>query len=323
MPRIKSDQPAAPAGEQSWQERIAERIRKEKVVPIVSDRLAGDRVLGGYEQLLDAYVAYAGFPVERQGFAEMLQFRSVADERMRDALAIKEDYVNFVKNRLMDLAEAGGASADQRQEVEAQFDELTFSSFCDQLGYPRFGGQEDPYLLLAAFNLPIYITTSYHDFLEKALRSAGKQPRRAICRWHSGIDPTLPDILDADFRPSSQAPLVFHLYGIDEIPTSLVLTEDDYLKFLVSATAAIGSSTDPVPGRIRQAMSDSSLLLLGYQLRAWELRALSGGWSCRARRSWPAPSPSSWSRASWRSATCSVTCRSTSSTSSGENRRPR
>ena len=35
-------------------------------MPIVSDRLAGDRVLGGYEQLLDAYVAYAGFPVERQ-----------------------------------------------------------------------------------------------------------------------------------------------------------------------------------------------------------------------------------------------------------------
>ena len=80
-----------------------------------------------------------------------------------------------------------------------------------------------------------------------------------------------------DFRPSSQAPLVFHLYGIDEIPASLVLTEDDYLKFLVSATAAIGSSTDPVPGRIRQAMSDSSLLLLGYQLHAWDLRALFWG----------------------------------------------
>ena len=218
MPRIKSDQPAAPAGEQSWQERIAERIRKEKVVPIVSDRLGGDRVLGGYEQLLDAYVAYAGFPVERQSFAEMLQFRSVADERMRDALAIKEDYVNFVKNRLMDLAEAGGATADQKAEVEAQFDELTFSSFCDQLGYPRFGGQEDPYLLLANFNLPIYITTSYHDFLEKALRSNKQQPRRAICRWHSGIDPTLPDILDPDFRPTKEEPLVFHLYGIDEIP---------------------------------------------------------------------------------------------------------
>jgi hypothetical protein len=133
-------------------------------VPIVSNRLANHHVLGGHEALVDAYLAYAGFPLARQHFSQMLQFRAVADERMRDALAIKEDYVNFVKNRVCSTwPKADGATADQRAEAEAQFDEVGFSVFCDLLGYPRFNGRDDPFLLLANFDLPIYVTTSYHD----------------------------------------------------------------------------------------------------------------------------------------------------------------
>lgn len=277
MPRVKLDQAPVATGEQSWLDAIAERIRKGKVVPIVSGRLGNDRVLGGHAALIDAYIAYAAFPLTHQPFSQMLQFRAVADERMRDALTIKEDYVNFVKNRLFDLAEKDGALADQREEAEAQFDDVTFSVFCDLLGYPRFSGRDDPFLLLASFDLPIYVTTSYHDFLEKALRSAGKTPRRAICRWHDSIGATSPDILDADFVPTVQTPLVFHLYGIDEAAGSMVLTEDDYLRFLVNAAATIGGPTDPVPRLVRQAMSDSSLLLLGYELASWEMRALFWG----------------------------------------------
>lgn len=277
MPRVKLDQAPAPSGEQNWQEAIAERIRKGKVVPIVSNRLANHHVLGGHEALVDAYLAYASFPLARQHFSQMLQFRAVADERMRDGLAIKEDYVNFVKNRLFDLAEADGATAGQRDEAEAQFDDVSFSVFCDLLGYPRFSGRDDLFLLLANFDLPIYVTTSYHDVLEKALRTAGKAPQRAICRWHDNISAQQPDILDADFTPTPQTPLVFHLYGIDEAAGSMVLTEDDYLRFLVNAAASIGGPTDPVPKLVRQAMSDSSLLLLGYELASWEMRALFWG----------------------------------------------
>lgn len=137
MPRVKLDQAPAPSGEQSWQETLAERIRKGKVVPIVANRLTNDRMLGGQDALVAAYPGYAGFPLVEQGLAQMLQFRAVADERMRDGLAIKEDYVNFVKNRLFDLAEADGATAGQRDEAEAQFDDVSFSVFCDLLGYPR------------------------------------------------------------------------------------------------------------------------------------------------------------------------------------------
>lgn len=57
------------------------------------------------------------------------------------------------------------------EEVEEQFDALTFATFCGQLGYPHFeGGRNHPLLILADFELSIYITTSYHDFLEEALR---------------------------------------------------------------------------------------------------------------------------------------------------------
>jgi hypothetical protein len=142
------------------------------------------------------------------------------------------------------------------------------------LGYPRFSGRDDPFLLLANFDLPLYVTTSYHDLLEKALRTAGKAPRRALCRWQENISAAPVDFLDPDFTPTPQTPLIFHLYGSDEVASSMVLTEDDYLRFLVNVTAAIGGPTDPVPRLVRQAMSDSSLLLLGYELASWEMRAL-------------------------------------------------
>jgi hypothetical protein len=56
-----------------------------------------------------------------------------------------------------------------------------------------------------------------------------------------------------------------------------VLTEDDTLTFLVACAQNFGKNTDPVHGRVRQALSDSSLLLLGYELQGWDFRSLFWG----------------------------------------------
>jgi len=53
----------------------------------------------------------------------------------------------------------------------------------------------------------------------------------------------------------------------------LVLTEDDHMDFLV----AISSERRTIPDRIRGALADSSLLLLGYRLRDWDFRVLFRG----------------------------------------------
>jgi hypothetical protein len=39
----------------------------------------------------------------------------------------------------------------------------------------------------------------------------------------------------------------------------------------------MGRGTDPIPRRVRQALTESSLVVLGYALQSWEFKALFWG----------------------------------------------
>lgn len=277
MPRIKIDQ-VERKETATWQQTIVERIKAGKVVPIIGHLIDDDWVLGGHPNVVAAYATYVQYPLaDKSNLAQIAQFKSVVDESVSDAWALKSDYINFIKNRLFDLAEADGSSAEILAEVEEEFDDITFSEFAERLGYPRFAqNQPDPLLILAEFPLPIYITTSYHNFIEVALRRAGKSPRTEICRWHKGLE-GIPSVFEDGYQPTKDAPLVYHLHGFDAYPESLVLTENDYLEFLVAIAQDLGRGTDPIPKRVRQAMADSSLILLGYGLQSWEFKVLFWG----------------------------------------------
>ena len=276
MPRIQltNQAPVAPIG---WQQTITDRIRRGKLLPLVSNSVGNDLVLGGHAALVEAYADYSRHPLEQRALPHTAQVKLITDDTITDPMALREDYVNFVKNRLFDLAEADGVGRPTLDEVLEQFDALPFSQFCAQLGYPRFDEpRQDPLLLLASFDLPIYLTTSYHGFVEAALRRANKSPRSDLCRWHKNLA-QIPSVLDDEYVPSVQEPLVYHLHGLADHPDSLVLTEDDYLKFLVATSENFGRPSDPVHRRVRQAMSDSSLMLLGYSLREWDFRSVFWG----------------------------------------------
>lgn len=276
MPRVKTAGVLTPQPA-TWEQTITDRIQSGQLVPIVSGAACYDLMLGGQEALLDAYTQYGGIQVERRSLPYMTQVRRILDERISDERKLREDYVNFVKNRLYDLAEAAAVDPDVLAAVAEQFDYLSFLKFCNELDYPRFDQDtHHPLLVLAALPLPIYITTDYHGFLEMALRYAGKTPCTELCRWHNDLR-DLPSALADGFEPTAQTPLVYHLHGFDEYPDSLVLAEDDFLKFLVACTQNVGRDTDPIPKRIRRAMSDSSLMLLGYGLSNWDFRSLFWG----------------------------------------------
>lgn len=275
MPRIRTGQRKVA---RTWQQVIIERIKAGKVVPLISNVVSNDLVLGGNADLINAYATYINYPLpDKDNLPKMAQFISVTDENVTDPRVVKEDYINFVKNRLFDIAERDGTDEDALAEIEERFDDVDFSEFSETLGYPRFGrDQTNPLLILAEFPLPIYLTTSYHNFIEVALRRAGKNPRTEICRWHKGLE-SIPSVFDNDYQPTKDEPLVYHLHGFDAHPGSLILTEDDYMEFLVAISQNMGRGTDPIPRRIRQAMADSSLVLLGYNLRSWDFRVLFWG----------------------------------------------
>lgn len=285
MPRIKIGQQVAT---DSLHQTITDRIKAGKVVPIIGHGLIYDLVLGPglYLNLVETYAQYVRYSsTSERWLPQIAQYVSVVREQVADREAAKEFYLKFIKSWLFDRAEAQGLSPEVLEELDEQFDDLNFSGLANGLGYPKFEqGPLDPLLVLANLPLPIYVTTSYHYFFELALRRANKKPRTAVCPWREGIEarPFFFDeqyklIFDVDHEPSEAEPLVYHLHGFDEFPESLVLTEDDYLEFLVAISRDKGRNTDPILPELRESLVESSLLLLGLSLRSWAFRVLFWG----------------------------------------------
>ena len=121
----------------------------------------------------------------------------------------------------------------------------------------------------------MFITTNYDDSMYRALVAVGKDPRREVCRWNSS--PALSEepspFADPAYAPTPASPLVYHLHGRLGLPESLVLTEDDYLDFLV----AVAADPKVLPHHIQRALAGTSLLFIGYRLADWDFRVIHRG----------------------------------------------
>lgn len=138
---------------------------------------------------------------------------------------------------------------------------------------PDFTKPDNPHALLADLNLPIYITTNYDSFMYLALKSRGSDPKRELCHWNQFVDLEETSVFESGYTPSIANPLVYHLHGHYDLPQSLVLTEDDYLDFLVH----LSSNQNLMPPIIRSALAGTSLLFIGYSLSDWNFRVLFRG----------------------------------------------
>jgi hypothetical protein len=133
-----------------------------------------------------------------------------------------------------------------------------------------------PYAVLADLNLPIYITTNYDKFMEDALKSRGKEPVSEFCRWNKlGEAGGITSVFDREtqYIPTEARPLVYHLHGIVDKPQSMVLTEDDYIDFIVN----LSSNNNIIPPTIRRLLATSSLLFIGYSLEDINFRIIFRG----------------------------------------------
>lgn len=255
-----------------WEQVIVDQLRTGRVLPIVGNRVHDERVLGGHEAVAARFAERIDYPRDDcQDLPRVALFDSVRRDVARAETVVKRDYLNLIKNLVCDQAEEQGIPLD---EVEDRFDDLDFSDLAGQLGRPAFGEPGgDPLLILADLDLPIYLTTSYHRFIELALEAAGKRPRTGLCRWRQELETWVDPLDDEDYQPSRDKPLVYHLHGLDSLPESLVLTEDDYMGYLVK----IASEPELIPLRVKQALTQSSLMLLGYDLREYDFRSLLWG----------------------------------------------
>jgi hypothetical protein len=149
-----------------------------------------------------------------------------------------------------------------KYEIKERFEKVT---------PPDFTEPDEPHQVLADLPLPVYITTNYDNFMVQALRGRNKNPERELCRWNRLVKEH-PSIFEKEpgFDPTAKHPVVFHLHGHTEVPESLVITEDDYLDFLVN----ISKDQELITPRIQRAFRETSLLFLGYKLADWNFRVL-------------------------------------------------
>lgn len=143
----------------------------------------------------------------------------------------------------------------------------------ENLQSPNYDELDEPHRLLADFRLPIYITTNYDNFMVQALKHRHCDPKQELCRWNSILKKRASVFDDHDFNPSRANPVVYHLHGYLEEPESLVLTEDDYLDFLVN----ISKDADIIPSTIQESLAKTSLLFIGYKLADVNFRVLLRG----------------------------------------------
>ncbi|HEV2761921.1 MAG TPA: SIR2 family protein [Pyrinomonadaceae bacterium] len=138
-------------------------------------------------------------------------------------------------------------------------------------GPPDFNNPSEPHAVVADLRLPVYVTTNYDDFMTQALlrRVRPEKLSRLVCNWyaaHSRRPPAPPE----DPDPTEDAPLVFHLHGTLDNLESMVLTEDDYLDFLMY----ISEEQRLIPPRVERAFASSSLLFMGYSLEDMNFKVL-------------------------------------------------
>jgi hypothetical protein len=221
------------------------------------------------EQLTQVWAEEIGYPMaDKETLARVIQYVQI--KRKVSEIANKE-YINFLKSLLLDKASEEEQSRETAENLMPERRSLPFSEIARQLKRPRLPADvEDPLALLASLPFPIYITTSYFDFLERALVAGNKKPCSYIIPWNESNLEKAPDLPE----PTVGEPLVFHLFGMESDPGSLVMSEDDYLKFLVQTVSDTDKLNPVIPLWLQRSLASSHLVLLGYQLKGWDFRVL-------------------------------------------------
>jgi hypothetical protein len=230
--------------------------------------------------LSELWASKIGYPLtETADLARVAQYNSVISADTRQE---KRRFLEFLKGSLLDLAEQFDPSVLEvapRLRREHQSTDLSFADLVTELDYPRYEDRPDPLRVLARFRLPIYLTTSYYDFIERALKAEGAtEVRTQFCLWNMSEDSVAPEHRpDDSYVPTAERPLVYHLFGLEQYPQSLVLSEDDYLDFVLALARDFDTSKRLIPLAVRRQLEECSLLLMGFRLTDWEFRVLFRG----------------------------------------------
>jgi hypothetical protein len=270
-------------------------VDHDKLVPFISNSISNRHLFkDSFGERILKWAKGSGCPwPEWQNVTAVAQYVLMADNES----SARQKYLAHLKQELFrEAADDPGVSDKQLSKIQEKLTDpdYSFSDLAYDLGYLDFEKtREHPLRLLASLPFKVYVTTSYHRFLEAALFQAGKQPVSEIYPWNSALEKNTTTIFQRvpDFTPTANQPLVYHLFGWDRQPDSLVLSENDYLDLLIKLSfdkggSQVGANANAsgeliahgLPGVIvDRLVQDSAPLLLGYELQDWDFRVLFRG----------------------------------------------
>lgn len=117
--------------------------------------------------------------------------------------------------------------------------------------------------LLAGWPLKIVLTTNYDNLMERAFSKKDKDSAKAIYQRDG-------DQEQIQTPPRVEKPLVYKLHGSLEDIDSMVITEDNYIDFLISLI----EGNPKLPDAISAIFRSDSILFIGYGLKDWNIRVL-------------------------------------------------
>lgn len=252
---VSAARPAAPTVK--WPGLLT-RIESDDFVPFLGPDVGRGLLLSREELAAHWVAAYDGFPLDGRTdlpavakFVEIKEGRHYPHDKLPrilvEDLLVREDI-------------------QQRQVLQ----KLSLSEVIDRVSQRHFDlDPDEPHRILAELPLSTYVTTNCDGFLAAALRWHNRRPRRQHCLWRKEEIPAWYH----ELLGTREEPLVFHLYGSDVVPASIVLTEDDHLDFL----GAMASDPQRLPQLLRAKLTESVLLFLGYDVRRLDCRVLLRG----------------------------------------------
>jgi TIR domain/SIR2-like domain len=157
--------------------------------------------------------------------------------------------------------------AQQYEDAEG-FGPTTLRATAEMVLRSRIYSPSSVYEKIASLPFSLIVTTGQDALLAQALKAAGKAP--ITQRYHLRGDKR--DNPEFVLPGSPASPVVFHLFGSAEEPSSLVLSENDVLDFLIRVV----SERPPLPNSVLRALKHvgQSFLFVGFGIRRWDLRVL-------------------------------------------------
>ncbi len=235
-----------------WQS-IVSHVRDGDFVPILGPDIA-EHLYGGVRGRAQELAARWDYPMQshqRFDLAKVSQFLSVRQSRNYAVHEVGDQLKSGIRQRHADLGTGGkifGAAMDK----------------C-------LLNEDDPFHILAHhLKARVYVTASTDPLLFQALKKGGRKPKQLYCNWRKTPN-NHPKEPPYDGKARRDEPVVFYPFGVDrkDATESLVLTEDDFLDYLIAA-----ADYKLIPTVVRGQLVKSSLLFLGFPLGDLAFRTL-------------------------------------------------